>query len=287
MSHSPVKPISSLVPINPLNGGAECNTPESSVPVAAIDEQDIANRFSKAAEKYNSIACIQRVIAETALANLPLALQGEALDIGCGTGIHTQALFEKGAFASGVDIAAGMLAQARKKYSDPNFIQGSALDLPFADKRFNTVFSSMALQWVSDTGVAAKQIARVLNNGGVAELAIMVDGSFNELKTARKVAQLPQAETYMPTAVQWINAFKHAGLSLQRVITKDYVDTHTDIMSLLHSVKGVGAGETGRKQQTLTRRDIKKLAMAYSNINGVESKLPLTYRVCHFRLEKR
>jgi len=101
------------------------------------------------------------------------------------------------------------------------------------------------------------------------------------------VAQLPQAETYMPTAVQWINAFKHAGLSLQRVITKDYVDTHTDIMSLLHSVKGVGAGETGRKQPTLTRRDIKKLAMAYSNINGVESKLPLTYRVCHFRLEKR
>ncbi|WP_394220900.1 methyltransferase domain-containing protein [Alteromonas gracilis] len=287
MSHSPVKPISSLAPIKPLNGNAECNTPEGFVPVTAIDEQDIANRFSKAAEKYNSIACIQRVIAEKALANLSQALQDEALDIGCGTGIHTQALFEKGAYATGVDIAAGMLAQARKKYSDLNFIQGSVLDLPFADKRFDTVFSSMALQWVSDTSLAAKQVARVLNNGGVAELAIMVDGSFNELKTARKVAQLPQAETCMPTAMQWINAFKHAGLSLQRVITKDYVDTHTNIMSLLHSVKGVGAGETGRKQPTLTRRDIKKLAMAYSNINGVESKLPLTYRVCHFRLEKR
>ena len=54
-----------------------------------------------------------------------------------------------------------------------------------------------------------------------------------------------------------------------------------------HSVKGVGAGETGQKQPPLTRRDIKKLAMAYSNITGVGSKLPLTYRVSHFRLEKR
>ena len=48
----------------------------------AINEQNVAHRFSKAADKYNSIASIQRVIAEQALANLPKALQGEALDIG-------------------------------------------------------------------------------------------------------------------------------------------------------------------------------------------------------------
>jgi len=180
-----------------------------------------------------------------------------------------------------------MLAQARKMYSDPIFVEGSAVDLPFCDSQFSTVFSSMALQWVSDTGLVANEIARVLKNGGLAELAIMVAGSFSELKTARKVAQLPQAETYMPTTSQWVNGFKQSGLSLQRVITKDYVDTHCDIMSLLRSVKGVGAGETGRKQSPLTRRDIKKLAMAYSNMSGVESKLPLTYRVSHFRLEKR
>ncbi|OES33430.1 methyltransferase domain-containing protein [Alteromonas macleodii] len=253
----------------------------------AINEQDVAHRFSKAAAQYNSIASVQRIIAKQALANLPIDLQGTALDIGCGTGIHTQALANKGAAATGVDIAEGMLAQARKMYSDPIFVEGSAVDLPFSDSQFSTVFSSMALQWVSDTGLVAKEIARVLEKSGIAELAIMVAGSFSELKTARKVAQLPQAETYMPTTAQWVNGFKQSGLSLQRVITKGYVDTHCDIMSLLRSVKGVGAGETGRKQPPLTRRDIKKLAMAYSNMSGVESKLPLTYRVSHFRLEKR
>ena len=254
---------------------------------SAINEQDVAHRFSKAAVQYNSIAGIQRIIAKQALANLPIDLQGTVLDIGCGTGIHTQTLANKGAAATGVDIAGGMLAQARKMYSDPIFVKGSAVDLPFCDSQFSTVFSSMALQWVSDTRLVANEIARVLKNGGLAELAIMVAGSFSELKTARKVAQLPQAETYMPTTSQWVNGFKQSGLSLQRVITKDYVDTHCNIMSLLRSVKGVGAGETGRKQPPLTRRDIKKLAMAYSNMSGVESKLPLTYRVSHFRLEKR
>ena len=254
---------------------------------SVINEQDVAHRFSKAAVQYNSIASVQRIIAKQALANLPVDLQGTALDIGCGTGIHTQTLASKGAAATGVDIAEGMLAQARKMYSDPIFVEGSAVDLPFSDSQFSTVFSSMALQWVSDTGLVAKEIARVLEKSGIAELAIMVAGSFSELKTARKVAQLPQAETYMPTTAQWVNGFKQSGLSLQRVITKGYVDTHCDIMSLLRSVKGVGAGETGRKQSPLTRRDIKKLAMAYSNMSGVESKLPLTYRVSHFRLEKR
>ena len=254
---------------------------------SVINEQDVAHRFSKAAVQYNSIASVQRIIAKQALANLPVDLQGTALDIGCGTGIHTQTLASKGAAATGVDIAEGMLAQARKMYSDPIFVEGSAVDLPFSDSQFSTVFSSMALQWVSDTRLVANEIARVLEKSGIAELAIMVAGSFSELKTARKVAQLPQAETYMPTTAQWVNGFKQSGLSLQRVITKDYVDTHCDIMSLLRSVKGVGAGETGRKQPPLTRRDIKKLAMAYSNMSGVESKLPLTYRVSHFRLEKR
>ena len=254
---------------------------------SVINEQDVAHRFSKAAVQYNSIASVQRIIAKQALANLPVDLQGTALDIGCGTGIHTQTLASKGAAATGVDIAEGMLAQARKMYSDPIFVEGSAVDLPFSDSQFSTVFSSMALQWVSDTRLVANEIARVLEKSGIAELAIMVAGSFSELKTARKVAQLPQAETYMPTTAQWVNGFKQSGLSLQRVITKDYVDTHCDIMSLLRSVKGVGAGETGQRQPPLTRRDLKKLAMAYSNMSSVESKLPLTYRVSHFRLEKR
>lgn len=255
--------------------------------IPCISEKAVASRFSRAASNYNYLANIQKVIAQTAIDNLPKYLTEDALDIGCATGTHTQTLCEMGANTTGIDIAEGMLAYAKAAYALPTFIQASALSLPFSDEQFSTVFSSMALQWVSEPKKAALQISRVLKKDGIAELAIMVDGSFGELKKAREIAQLPQASTPMPSSNQWCEAFAQTGLTLSRVIVKDYVDSHSTIMSLLRSVKGVGAGETGRKQPLLTRRDLNKLDMAYRNICGVKDKLPLTYRVGHYRLEKR
>ena len=140
---------------------------------------------------------------------------------------------------------------------------------------------------MKDPEKVGRELYRVLKPGGIAELAIMVSGSFHELKLARKIAQLPQANTPMPSALQWKQAFQLSKLSVKRLITRDYTDSHKDIMSLLRSVKGVGAGETGRQQPPLNRQDIKKLSIAYQNTHGVNEVLPLTYRVCHFRLEKQ
>jgi len=259
----------------------------------ALSEQVVASRFSKAASKYDSLATIQQRIAQQALQYLPTQLNGSAIDVGCGTGMHTHTLSLRGANAIGVDIAQGMLDVAANAYSCANscnnvkFVNASAQALPFEANSFQTVFSSMALQWSNSPLLVAEQIQRVLSKDGIAELAIMVSGSFAELHNARKVAQLPQANTPMPSTSDWVSAFQKSSLRLSRVITKDYVDTHSSLMKLLRSVKGVGAGETGSKQPSLSRRDIKKLEMAYQNISGIDGELPLTYRVSHFRLEKR
>ncbi|WP_334013139.1 methyltransferase domain-containing protein [Alteromonas sp. S167] len=264
-----------------------CTLVTSEASASAINEQAVATRFSKAAGQYDSIANIQKRIAQQCLSYLPQNLKGSALDIGCGTGMHTHTLSVRGANAIGVDIAQGMLDVAANSFNNVKFVNASAQALPFEADSFQTVFSSMALQWSSSPVLVAEQIQRVLSKNGIAELAIMVSGSFTELQNARKVAQLPQANTPMPSTSDWVSAFRKSSLSLSRVITKDYVDTHSSLMQLLHSVKGVGAGETGSKQPSLSRRDIKKLAMAYQNTSGVDGELPLTYRVSHFRLEKR
>jgi malonyl-CoA O-methyltransferase len=252
-----------------------------------ISEKAVAERFSKAAHRYDKLASIQHTIAQQGLQNLPAQLVGKALDIGCGTGVHTQSLNVRGLDAVGVDIAEGMLALAGTNYPHLTFRHGSAQALPIDNNSIDVVFSSMALQWASNLHCVAQEIHRVLKNGAVAELAIMVSGSFEELTLARKLAQLPKAITPLPTAGSWNRAFRDAGLAVKRVITRNYVDSHSDIMSLLRSVKGVGAGETGKQQKVLSRQDIKKLSMAYHNIiHGEAGCLPLTYRVCHFRLEK-
>lgn len=252
-----------------------------------IEESAVAQRFSKAASKYNKLASIQHTIAQQGLNNLPRELSGDALDIGCGTGMHTQTLSTRGLNAVGVDIADGMLEQARNTFPQLVFKNGSAQALPISDCSIDIAYSSMALQWVNDPEKVGRELYRVLKPGGIAELAIMVSGSFHELKLARKIAQLPQANTPMPSALQWKQAFQLSKLSVKRLITRDYTDSHKDIMSLLRSVKGVGAGETGRQQPPLNRQDIKKLSIAYQNTHGVNEVLPLTYRVCHFRLEKQ
>ena len=252
----------------------------------AIDEQDIAQRFSKAAQAYDNHARIQSRIAITGLNNLPTKLTGTLVDIGCATGVHSYTLYQRGADVTGIDIAVGMLHKARKRYPQVTFVQGNAQSLPLKNDSIDTVFSSMALQWCSNPLLVAREIQRVLKPSGIAEISIMVAGSFSELHRARKLAQLPPAITPMPDAKDWTKAFLCSGLRVARLINSCYVDEHSDVMSLLRSIKNVGAGATGQKQPPLSRCDINKLEMAYKNIGSVDELLPLTYHVCHFRIEK-
>lgn len=251
-----------------------------------ISESVVAKQFSKAANCYDNEAQIQHEIAQAGLNHLPTSLQGELLDMGCATGTHSNTLHQRGAKVTGLDIAPGMVQKAQENFPNVNFMQGSAQSLPFQTGCFDTVFSSMALQWCTCPQTVANELYRVLKPSGLAEIAIMVSGSFSELHKARSIAQLPAAVTSLPEAQLWLNSFLSAGLRVSRLINKDYVDEHTNVLSLLRSIKNVGAGATGTKQQSLSRRDINKLSLAYKNCSAVDGVLPLTYKVCHFRLEK-
>ncbi|MDO6568875.1 methyltransferase domain-containing protein [Alteromonas sp. 1_MG-2023] len=252
----------------------------------SVSEAIVAKQFSKAANKYDNEAHIQREIAQAGLNNLPNSLHGELLDIGCATGTHSDMLRQRGANVTGLDIAPGMVHKAQARFPDVHFKQGSAQSLPFENSSFNSVFSSMALQWCSIPQTVASEMYRILKPSGMAEIAIMVSGSFSELHKARSIAQLPAAVTSLPEAQLWLNSFLGAGLRVSRLINKDYVDEHQDVLSLLRSIKNVGAGATGVKQQSLSRSDINKLSLAYKNVSAIDGVLPLTYKVCHFRLEK-
>jgi SAM-dependent methyltransferase len=78
------------------------------------------------------------------------ARRERALDFGCGVGRLTRALAGRFGSATGVDIAAGMVEQARRLNGDvPNaeFVLNDAPDLAqFADGTFDFVYSSIVLQ---------------------------------------------------------------------------------------------------------------------------------------------
>ena len=70
------------------------------------------------------------------IASLPAA---RTLDVACGTGFLTRHLHGD---VTGLDQSGQMLDEARRKAPDATFVQGDALDLPFADGTFDRLFTS-------------------------------------------------------------------------------------------------------------------------------------------------
>lgn len=252
----------------------------------ATEKDDVAKRFSGAAGQYDEIANIQAQIASAALARLPVLPINNALDIGCGTGRHTQRLSRIATTTTGLDLAPGMVVQAQRNYPTIHFLQGDAEQLPWQSAAFDVVFSSMALQWCGCPQAALAEISRVLHHGGRAELAIMVDGSFAELRRASRAAGVSLHINELFTASDWLNALSETGMNYCAHELVEYHDEFEGIWQLLRSIKGVGAGSgaQGAKRQGLTRKALNQLETAMPR--NEQGQLTNTYTVVHLTLEK-
>jgi demethylmenaquinone methyltransferase/2-methoxy-6-polyprenyl-1,4-benzoquinol methylase len=99
---------------------------------------------------------------------------GEALDVCTGTGDLILALARRWPAARliGLDASSGMLARARRKLAAAGLqarvrlLQGNALDLPFAEGRFDCVTIAFGLRNLSERQRGLAEMARVLRRGG-------------------------------------------------------------------------------------------------------------------------
>ena len=102
------------------------------------------------------------------------------LDIATGTGWSARNVARSGASVVGVDIAAELLAAARKlSGAFPNkidFQQADAEALPFADAAFDGVISTFGVMFAANQEEAAAEMVRVLRPGGRLVIASWVPG---------------------------------------------------------------------------------------------------------------
>jgi SAM-dependent methyltransferase len=94
------------------------------------------------------------------------------LDVGCGPGTGTAAAAARGAQATGVDLADGMLARARRRHPALSFVHGDAEDLPFGDARFDAVLAGFVLNHLPDADRGLRELARVLAPRGRVAYAV-------------------------------------------------------------------------------------------------------------------
>jgi len=110
------------------------------------------------------------------------AFPGDAvLDIGCGTGNYSLELAARGAKVTGVDIAAGMLAEAQKKAAalglPVDWVEADFGNLPFAAGTFDTVVTVTALEFAADPRGVLLEAMRVLKPGGRLVAGVLTQNS--------------------------------------------------------------------------------------------------------------
>jgi SAM-dependent methyltransferase len=125
------------------------------------------------------------------------------LDVATGTGALALVAARGGAEVTGVDLAPGLIATARRlaveEGLDIRFEVGDAEALPVGDASFAAVSSAMGLIFAPDHTAAARELARVCEPGGRIAFSAWRDGA-GFFDVCRKYSPPPEPGQGDPTA---------------------------------------------------------------------------------------
>jgi ubiquinone/menaquinone biosynthesis C-methylase UbiE len=95
-----------------------------------------------------------------------LGTSGLLLDIGCGTGLFLSRYLTYGGEAVGIDLSRGMVARARERLRESDFLVGTAEALPFRDNTFDAVASLLTFSYIHRPEEMIADVYRILRPGG-------------------------------------------------------------------------------------------------------------------------
>ena len=97
---------------------------------------------------------------------IPLEPGDRGLEVGCGPGLLTGQVQERGAQMTGIDRSAKMLMRARRNVPECTFVEGDALALPLEDDTMDVGFAASVVNVVSEPQKLVREMARVVRAGG-------------------------------------------------------------------------------------------------------------------------
>lgn len=90
----------------------------------------------------------------------------KVLDLGCGSGLLTRWLNDKGFDARGIDFSGSLINIAQKENSDIDFAISDITSTPYAIGSFDIIVSGLVLHYVQDLCTVFTEVARILNTNG-------------------------------------------------------------------------------------------------------------------------
>jgi ubiquinone/menaquinone biosynthesis C-methylase UbiE len=137
------------------------------------DIKEAQNAYDSMAEKYHEKRIkgkdFNELIEQPVTFSLLEDIKGKRiLDAGCGSGIYTKILAERGANVQGLEISGEMLRIAKEhcKGLGITFKQGSIDKLPYPNNSFDIVVASLVIHYLKNPEKAFKEFNRVLKKNG-------------------------------------------------------------------------------------------------------------------------
>ena len=139
---------------------------------------------------------------------------------------------------------------------DPEF-------LPFAEGRFDLVYSNLELHWANDLPGCLLQITRSLKPDGLFLAAILGGNTLTDLRDVLMAAELDVTGGASPRVSPFAELrdagalLQRAGLALPVVDADEITVTYENLFRLLADLRGMGETNTVRERvRTATRRNI-------------------------------
>lgn len=248
-----------------------------------FNHSNVQTHFSRAAQSYDQAARLQKHVLKTAVSHLSVSDEDTYLDVGCGTGNFL--LYAPIKQYVGVDLAPGMLAQAKQKSRLPSaqFICANAHTLPFKAHSFSHVFSSLVWQWC-DLDQVLSEAWRVLKPGGKLLFTTLLDGTLAELSSAfAQIDKHPHVNSFLSRE----GFERHVQQSKFDIEMLKFAHEYTDynsVMSLLKELKALGANtlKTGNAHG-LSKQALAKLETHYPK---TQAKTLASWHIAYCLLEK-
>ena len=144
--------------------------------VAGTTAQAATSHFDREAATYESSPRYRRLAEPRtrAVDLLELTATDKLLDVGCGTGSTLRRVAPQLAHAAGVDISPKMIELARAEAREQpklEFAVADSAQLPFPDGSFSAVLCTFSFHHYPRPAASAREIARVLEEGGRLVLA--------------------------------------------------------------------------------------------------------------------
>lgn len=249
-----------------------------------LDKPRIADSFGRAAQRYDSAAHLQHRVGEQLLQSINKE-PSQIVDLGCGTGFHSIQLQQRYPKAQvlGVDISAGMLAYAKKRYIDQpiEWLCGDAEKLNLASASQSLIFSNFALQWCDCLDTLAAELYRVLQPGGQLVLAVPGPHTLTELRKAWAEVDGAVHVNRFASLPHWQQALASAGFTKIDLHSHTVTEKHDSVRSLLLELKNVGAhnNNAGRSATMTGKQQLKALYNAYESWRLASGELPASWEI--------